>query len=153
MTRAIGDLVLAALVVAGAAVLFVGAADLPPPRFEPLGSAALPRILATILIVLAVLVAIRAVLRLRAAAPAPAAESEARPVLGALVFAVLIAYVAALDFGRAPFVPATGVFLGAVGLILSRGSLRAGGVYAVLGVALGAALSFVFSRFLYISIG
>ena len=38
--RMVADLALAALTVAGAILLLVGAMDLPPPRFEPLGSAA-----------------------------------------------------------------------------------------------------------------
>ena len=160
VARAIGDLVLAALVVAGAVLLIVGAAELPPPRFEPLGSAALPRILGAILILLAAIVAVGGLRRILAptSAPEPGAEdadvgaAEGRPLNGALVLLALVTYVAALDLLQAPFVPATTAFLGAVGLVLG-GTFRAGAVYALLGLGFGAALSYVFSTFLYVTIG
>lgn len=44
--QTLADLTLAVLTIFGAGLLFLGALSLPPPRFEPLGSAALPRILA-----------------------------------------------------------------------------------------------------------
>ena len=97
--QTIADIILAVLVAAGAALLFIGAAELPPPRFEPLGSAALPRILGTLLIFFAVILVIRALLRLRAGQASAAAPSGADPRRGALVFVALVLYVAALDFG------------------------------------------------------
>ena len=156
--RAAGDLLLAALCIAGAALLLAGAASLPPPRFEPLGSAAMPRALAVVLIVLSLLMAGRSLLTLRRPGPTPDDDDLPQPEgtrqgRSVLTFLVLVAYVAALDLGRVPFWIATMVFLAAIGLILTGGNLRAGAVYAVLGAALGAALAWAFQNFLYISLG
>lgn len=154
----LGDLALASLVIAGAAVLFVGAADLPPPRFEPLGSAAMPRILGTIMIVLAALVAVRALSRLRAPAIAEAApdtpgDRAYDPWRGAVVLVALIAYVAALDFGRIPFVYATTAFVAVAGLAMGRASPKSALIYAALGLVVALVLSYVFETYLYIRIG
>lgn len=155
--RAAGDLLLAALCIAGAALLLAGAASLPPPRFEPLGSAAMPRALAVVLIVLSLLMAGRSLATLRRTVPAPDDDlpqpEGTRQGRSVLTLLALVAYVAALDLGRVPFWIATMVFLAAIGLILTGGNLRAGAVYAVLGAALGAALAWAFQNFLYISLG
>ena len=59
----IADLLLAIFAFLAAVILLIGASDLPPPRFEPLGSAALPRILAVIIIFFSLLIALRAYLK------------------------------------------------------------------------------------------
>ena len=151
--QTIADVILAALVAAGAALLFIGAAELPPPRFEPLGSAALPRILGTLLIFFAVILVIRALLRLRAGQASAAAPSGADPRRGALVFVALVLYVAALDFGRMPFVPATTVFVAATGLVIGARSWVNLAVFAAVGLVLSLAILTLLERFLYISIG
>lgn len=154
--RAFGDLALSLVVVLLAALLFVGARSLPPPRFEPLGSAAAPRILGVVLIVLAAVIALRAVIALVRGGgedDAPAVAEGAHPWWSALLFAALILYVAALDFGRVPFWAATAVFLGVAGFILTGWRWRAALIYMIFGGVLGLALSWVFTNFLYISIG
>lgn len=152
-----GDIVLSVFVVIGATLLFVGAADLPPPRFEPLGSAALPRILGGLLYGFGALVGGRAaigLLRRRPGVSDPAAvRSEGKPYLALYVFVLLCAFVAALDFFRAPFVPSSAVFLGLVGFGLSGWDPYAGAVYTVIGLGIGFALAYVFANFLYISFG
>ncbi len=149
----IPDIILAALVAGGSALLFIGAAELPPPRFEPLGSAALPRILGALLILFAVILVIRALLRMRAGTLRDEAASQADPRRGALVFVALVLYVAALDFGRVPFVPATTVFVTATGLAIGARNWVNLAVFAALGLVLSFAISTVLERFLYISIG
>jgi putative tricarboxylic transport membrane protein len=151
--RNIADLALAALVAAGAGLLFIGAAELPPPRFEPLGSAALPRILGALLILFALILSARALLRLRRGGGAEEAPSRAEPRRGALVFAALVVYVAALDFVRLPFVPATTLFVTATGLAIGARTWRNLAVFAGLGLALSLGISTILTRFLYITIG
>lgn len=151
--RNLADLVLAALIVAGAALLFIGASELPPPRWEPLGSAALPRILGVLLILFAVIIAIRAALRWRRDVTVETDHSEASPQRGALVFGALVVYVAALDFGHVPFLPATVAFVCAVGLSIGERTWRNALTFTALGFLLALAISIVLERFLYISIG
>ncbi|WP_424928926.1 tripartite tricarboxylate transporter TctB family protein [Amaricoccus tamworthensis] len=149
----IADIILAAFVAAGSVMLFIGAAELPPPRFEPLGSAALPRILGALLICFAVVLSLRAVLRIRAGTLRDEVTSHADPRRGALVFAALVVYVAALDIGHVPFVPATMVFVTTTGLVIGARSWVNLFVFAALGLVLSLAISTVLERFLYISIG
>ncbi|WP_323768567.1 tripartite tricarboxylate transporter TctB family protein [Marinovum sp.] len=151
--QTIADIILALLVSAGAGLLFIGAAELPPPRFEPLGSAALPRILGALLIFFAVLLVIRGLLRLRAGHVTEVARSDADPRRGALVFVALVAYVAALDFGRLPFVPVTTVFVIATGLAIGARTWANVAVFAGVGLGLSLAISTILERFLYITIG
>ena len=154
--RTLADLTLASLTVGGAAILFIGAMSLPPPRFEPLGSAALPRILGGLLVFFALIVAARALLRHRNDAPLAQPDKSgprADPKRGALVFAALVAYVFALDVLRVPFVVATPVFVIATGTAIGGVSLRGLIAYAILGVFLAVFISTVLERLLYIRIG
>lgn len=151
--QSMADLVLAGLIILGAILLFVGAAELPPPRWEPLGSAALPRILGALLIVFAAIIATSAALRWRRGSAVETPPSEADPRRGVLVFGALVLYVAALDFGRAPFVPATVIFVAAVGLSIGQRNWRNAALFTALGLGLALAISTIFERFLYISIG
>jgi putative tricarboxylic transport membrane protein len=151
--KAFADLLLAAAVVAGAVVLFVGAAELPPPRFEPLGSAALPKILGGLIIFFAAIIASKAVLNKETtdAAPPPASKSE--PWRGLVVFIALVVYIAALDFGRVPFALGTMVFVSVAGMAMDRFAPKPALIYALLGLIVGAVLNYVFANFLYIKIG
>ena len=94
---ALGDLALCGAVAIGAALLLIGAADLPPPRFDPLGSAALPRGLAVIMLLFAAWIAFGAIRALTAGVPAPPKDTgpaEVKPLRGVIVFAALVAFVA-----------------------------------------------------------
>lgn len=146
--KTLGDLALSGAVIAGAAILFIGAAELPAPRFEPLGSAAAPRILGTILILLALIVAVQALMT-----RAPVDEPARLPWRGTLVLVALLAFVAALDFGRAPFVPAATLFVMATGVIMSRPTFRNALIFAALGLIVSALLSWILGTFLFITIG
>lgn len=153
-TRAFGDLALAAFVIIGAGILFVGASSLPPPRWEPLGSAAMPRILGGILIVLALTVAARALLTLAKADRTSANEPAlVLPYRGIIVFGLLVAYIAALDFGRVPFVVATTLFVMCAGMTMHRISVRSALVHAALGLVLSLSLDYIFSTYLFVRIG
>lgn len=152
--RALGDLALAACVIAGAAILFVGASSLPPPRFEPLGSAAMPRILGTILIILALMVGLRAVLTLMRNNSQNISEAAIRlPYRGIIVFALLVAYIAALDFARVPFAIATTLFVMCAGMTMHQVSLRSALIHGALGLALSLSLDYIFSTYLFVRIG
>ena len=153
--RTIADLALAALTLAGAALLLIGAMDLPPPRFEPLGSAALPRILAGLLIFFAVVVAIRALLRHRSDSLGPETEEcpKADPRRGALVLVALVAYVFALDVLRIPFLIATPAFVAATGLAIGARTWTNLAAFAALGLALAFCISLVLEKLLYVRIG
>ena len=161
MTRsrntAFGDLALCAAVALGAALLLIGAAKLPPPRFDPLGSAALPRALAAIMLFFAAWIAMAAVLTLTrgsgSAAPETPAANRVAPWRGVMVFAALLAFIAALDVFRMHLIPATTVFMGVVGFVVAGPTWRTALYYGVFGLALSSVLTWVMSNFLYVKFG
>jgi len=151
--EAFADLVFAGLVIGAAMILFIGAADLPPPRFEPMGSAAVPKILGTIMVLLALAIGGRAILKLRVL-PTDAQIVQMVPFWrGGAVIVSLVLYVAALDFGRVPFVLATTIFITAAGMIMGKISPKSAGLFAVLGICVSTLIYFVFTHFLFIQIG
>ena len=153
--RTIADLVLAVLSLTGAALLLIGASDLPPPRFEPLGSAALPRILAALIIFSSLIVALRALLQHRAHVADPVAKSgpTVDPRRGALVLAALVIYVLALHVLRVPFLVATPLFVTATGLSIGGRSWINLVAFAALGLALAFGISLVLEQLLFVRIG
>ncbi len=171
------DLALVLAVLAGAGLLFVGASTLPPPRFEPMGSAALPRILGGLLVFFAMIIAIKAIWQLRGSADsnvvsdktddtasstssansAIKSDSEESALTGQLrgicVFACLILYIVALDILQWPFIPVTAAFVTVVGTALSPQRLQALWKFALFGLVLAAGLYLVMTRFLYVDLG
>lgn len=147
------DLVVAVLVAAAATLLFVGASTLPPPRWEPLGPAAVPRALGTLLALFAAILALGAVRALLAGADTPAfAPERVRLLRGTGVLAAVIALVVAMDVANVPFVVAGPVFVVAIAALVGGLSLRGLMWSAVWGVALCAGIFFAFTRFFYINL-
>lgn len=154
---------LGALVVSG--ILWWGSAGLPPPRFEPMGSAALPQILAALITLFALIILLRAVLSQRQlsvreenleASPSvqrDPSEASASPTRAVIVLILLLIYVAALDMGRLPFLPCTVVLVTVLGVLLSKPSLRNLAGFALFGFLLAFAIDTVFTQFLYVDLG
>ena len=163
------DLALAAAVLIAAVALFVGASGLPAPRFEPMGSAAVPRILGGLLALFGAILGGRAAWRLARGAAGPTdaagrgsdAEGEAtdadadvapNPLRTVAVLVALVLYVAALDVLDWPFVPVTTAFVVALGATLAAPRPRTLAVFAGYGALLAFALHAVFTRFLYVDL-
>ena len=154
------DIVLALAVIALAVVLYIGTLSLPPAKWEPLGSAAVPRGLCVIMSCLAAVVLARAVLTLRkgapkvrAAVPLDAEEAfERRPWTAVVMFGLVVLYVAAMDFHLLGFVEATVAFLVALGLVFTRARRRH--IPWIVGFALIIAVGnyLVFTHFLYVDL-
>lgn len=155
MRRIMADLALAIFAFLAAVILLVGASDLPPPRFEPLGSAALPRILAAIIIFFSLIIILRVYFhsKTRTVEPSVAEEADVEPRRGVLVLAALIIYVFALDVLRVPFLVSTPVFVIAVGLSIGARSWSNVLAFLSLGLVLAFGISFVLEHLLYIRIG
>lgn len=144
------DAALAGFALVVAALLLVGSAGLPPPRFEPLGSAALPRILAGLLILFAGIILVGAWRRRET----PDAEGEAPPsaLRGLGAFGALVLYVAALDRLGVPFVPATVAFVTGMGALLAGLRWRSLLAFLAFGVVLALLIDAVFTRFLHVDL-
>jgi putative tricarboxylic transport membrane protein len=162
MGHNLSDLVLAAFSILIAVLLFVGSASLPPPRFEPLGSAAMPRGLGVIIVILSLIILTRALLNFRKSPKVtPDAENVAegkhgpvsrQPSRSVLTFLALFVYIFLLDVLQAPFVPVTTLFFVATGLAIGESSVRSAAVFFGLGLTLAILISLTLSQFFYISL-
>ena len=147
------DLIVAALVAAAAAALFVGAAKLPAPRWEPLGSAAAPRALGALLALFALLLAAGAVRGLLQRAEVPAfAVENARLLRGGCILGAIILFVVAMDVARLPFVAVGPVFVVVISVLVGGLSWRVVGWSALWGVVLCGSVFLAFTRFFYINL-
>jgi putative tricarboxylic transport membrane protein len=153
------DIYLALASLGLAALLFYGSMGLPPPRFEPMGSAALPRIMAGLIVLFSLILLFGAVRQsigasasdLEISAPSGASGIARLRPLG--VPACLIAYVGALDFLQAPFVPSTIILVVALGLLLSKPTIRTAVIFALFGIVISILINLVFTHFLYVDLG
>ncbi|MCB1395782.1 MAG: tripartite tricarboxylate transporter TctB family protein [Rhodobacter sp.] len=130
------DIVVPLVAVGLAALLALGAAQLPPARFEPMGPAGLPYGVALALLMLSVLDVVSTLLKRRrsravpVAAPQSAPHAVGRTLLG---LAVIVAYLLILQSGWVGFVTASAVFLTLLGAVLSN-RLR-GEIFVLVAVA------------------
>lgn len=141
------------LVLVGVAVL-LASLSLPPPRFDPLGSAFVPRAIAASVVVLALCVLAGAFLRLRRAAPATAEAPihRRRPDLALFTFGAAVAYVAALSSRLVDYGLATAIFILVVALSLTGLSRRAVVVAGLIALVLGFGGDALFTRVFYIDL-
>lgn len=153
------DLVLALLLYAFAAVLYWQASLLPPPFFDPLGSAAVPKFVALVLAVLATLVVVRVFVG-AGEEPAPVDEATppedtaARPAPLIALGAVLLptAYVASMAFDALGFREASILFIFAMGALLARFRRRAVLILLPLAILLGLLFDFIFTQVFYVDL-
>ena len=149
------DVAFAVVVIGLAGVIWWGTAGLPPPRWEPIGSAALPRGLALVMGVLAVPILVGAVRRWRNLEPSAPTEPPAyrrHPARAVAVFAVLVAYVALLDLRTLGFAYATIPAFVLVGAILTGFDRRQLPRIALFVVALVLAIQWLFTRVFYVDL-
>lgn len=151
------ELALALALIGFSGTIFVGAADLPAPRFEPLGSAAVPRMLAGLMAFLSAIWVIRLLPALRQAHPATAAPRDPEapwqhPRLAVAVLIAVFAFVAVMDFGLASFKVAGIGFVILCGFLLTHRDLRKLPWIAGYAVVLVMACDFAFTRFFYINL-
>ncbi|WMS43538.1 tripartite tricarboxylate transporter TctB family protein [Acuticoccus sp. MNP-M23] len=149
---ATGDLVFSGIIIALAAVVWVGTAGLPPPRYEPIGSAAIPRGVALIMACLALIVGVRA-LRTGAASSASGDAVSRRALATTVVLmAATLLYVALMDAGIAGFRLATVPFLTLCGVLLGGLNWRNALIALVFAAILTFALHFIFTQLFYIDL-
>jgi putative tricarboxylic transport membrane protein len=155
-SEAKAELILAFFVWALAAAVWVAADRLPPPIFDPLGSAAVPKLIA---LILAVLVAGMLAQRLRGAANAGAVadpgdpsdtSAPLRPGVAALAFAAMAACPALMASGLLGFRETCFVFVLALGGVLSHFSRRMLLILVPTAAVLAVGLSRLFGGVLYV---
>jgi putative tricarboxylic transport membrane protein len=150
------DICFAVAMLVFAGIVWWGTADLPPPRYEPIGSAALPRALALVMALLSLIVLARAYARQRARSgartPTAGAGFTPRPLLAIGVFVVLVLYVLAMDQRLLGFIPASIVAFTVIGGLLTGFSLKRLPWLLGFVVVMVMAIWLVFTRFFYIDL-
>jgi len=130
--------------------------DLPPPRYEPMGSAALPRALSVIMAALAAVVLIRSVLAGRAASGSSPASPDLpyklHPWLAVWMFIGTAIYVAVMDQKLIGYLAATLIYIAVACTLLNFRRRREMPWIALFAVVLSATCYFVFTRIFYIDL-
>ncbi|WP_439579178.1 tripartite tricarboxylate transporter TctB family protein [Elioraea sp.] len=148
----VADLGLALGVALFAGVLWWQSGKVPPPFFDPLGSAAVPRGIAITLAVLAVLVAVRAVLGLGGRVRGGSAGYRPRPDIALGIILLAVTYLGVMHLGLLGFELASIAFLVAASALLGRFERRTVALGVALALILGIGGTWLFTGFFYIDL-
>lgn len=152
------DFVFAIVIIAFSALVYWQTLGLPPPRYEPMGSAAVPQALSVIMASLAAVVFIRAGMRWRRARQVLVEQKPAqvhfirRPWLAVWTFVVTIIYVAAMDQKLIGYLFATPLYVCVTGMLLTRGDWQQLRWIACFAVGLSVICYFLFTRVFFIDL-
>jgi putative tricarboxylic transport membrane protein len=151
------DLGLAAFVLLLAITVLVAASHMPAPFFDPLGPAAVPRLIGRILAVLAVALILHRLWLAHQAAPAggrPPEPDEFRPapLVAAGSIAAVILYAAAMQMGLLGFQEASVLVVMALGALLSIGGRQRWAGLVLLGLATGIGFNLLFTRVFFVDL-
>ncbi len=147
------DLALAIVIIAFSGLLFQQADQLPPPFFDPLGSAAVPKFVAYVLATLAVLSIVQRLFQQREVRQEDGSDTGQRMPLVAIgsVLAV-VGYTLLLQYDLLSFRNASILFIIVLGSILARFSWRVVRWLLPIAVVLGFAFDFIFTQVFYIDL-
>lgn len=148
----VADLGLAAGVLLFAGLIWVEASKVPPPFFDPLGSAAVPQGIAIVLAVLAGIAALRAALGLQGRAARRAPDYRPRPDVAFGILALAILYVGVMQFRLVGFEVATIGFLALASALLGRMDRRTLVAGLAIALVLGIGGTWLFTSFFYIDL-
>lgn len=153
---AISEIAFGICLIAFSALIYIGALELPAPKYEPLGSAALPKILAALMALLSAVMIGRAAINLRAIVPTNAGQSDSAVkrhyALSLIVFLTTIAFVAIMDFGLLGFNVAGIIFLSFVCWLMTHRDLKKLPWIVGYAVILVTGCTYVFTEFFYIDL-
>ncbi|MGF1477386.1 MAG: tripartite tricarboxylate transporter TctB family protein [Geminicoccaceae bacterium] len=146
------DLILALGVIGFATLLYVEALKVPPPFFDPLGSAAVPKFVAVILIVLALIVAFPFSRPREEASEPEQPVRSGSPITALGSVAVAVAYVGSMQAGILSFAQSSCLFIVALGAMLARGRPMMLAVLVPAALIVGFGLNHLFTQVLFIDL-
>lgn len=149
----IQDYVISLCTIALAGLVLWGARDIPPPFFDPLGSAAVPKACAYLLIALALGISLR---RFFENKPFHEEDDEEgykhEPLLAVGMVALSVAYTFAMSSGWMGFKWGTVIYIFATGSILAKGNYKVMGISLALGLIFGFGGYWLFTNLFYIDL-
>ena len=150
--RRVAEIGLAAALLAISVAIYWSSLSLPPAMLEPIGPAAFPRVVASILAILAILVLGSALRRQTSAGTEASEQVGRRPGLALLTLVISIAYIAAMEVGLLGFREATVLYLVVLGAVLVGFDRRRLIPIAVIALILGVGAHWIFTRLFYVDL-
>lgn len=148
------DIILAIGMIIISVVVYIGAMELPPPRYEPLGSGAIPKGLAVIMALLSVFLIIRALPHLKTFERKhnEVTDVTPRPLLAAIIFGLTLLFVAVLDFGILSFMPAGIIYMTSIGYFMTHRNLKRLPYFFAFSVLMVVGNYYLFTKVFYIDL-
>lgn len=165
-TAFVTDIILSLVIIIFSVVIYINTLDLPPPKYEPMGAAALPQILAALLIIFSIFIFIKAIIRKKPAGASTDKTTElgdvstfqesvtsARSYIkAAIVFALTCVYVFVMSTKLSGFMPATMVYIFVAGTIMKPKNLVSKAKMAAFAIVFALATFYIFTGLFYIDL-
>lgn len=165
-TSVVTDIILSLVIIVCSILIYIDTLDLPPPKYEPMGAAALPQILAVLLIIFAIFIFIKAIISKKpAAAPKEkTAEQSDNATLqetdtsvrsyikAAVIFLLTCVYVFVMSTKLSGFMLATMIYIFMAGTIMKSGRLVSKIKMAAFAIVFALATFYIFTGLFYIDL-
>ncbi|MCH2387411.1 MAG: hypothetical protein MK240_04325 [Opitutales bacterium] len=146
------DIIISLSLIGLATAVLIAAKDIPPPFFDPIGSAAFPKYTAYLIIFLALVIGIRSFLLSRLLAPRSKRGFKPEPLLAAYTVVVPSLYVLCMNLEWASFRIATTLFIFALAGLLSRFDKRVLIVSAIIAPVFGFGGQYLLTEVFYMDL-
>ncbi|HCR29707.1 MAG TPA: hypothetical protein DIV79_06810 [Opitutae bacterium] len=146
------DIIISLSLIALAVVVLIAAKDIPPPFFDPIGSAAFPKYTAYLIIFLALVIGIRSILLSQLLARESKRGFKLEPLLAAYTVGIPALYVLSMNLGWASFRSATTLFIFALAALLSRFDKRVLIVSAIIATVFGFGGQYLLTEVFYMDL-
>ena len=146
------DLAVCGGLIALAVFILMGVKDIPPPFFDPVGSAAFPKYAACLVIVFAIAIAMRAYRSLKTEKPKEAQAFISEPLLALFVVLIPCLYIASMQIGLLSYRIATVIFIFLLSSILARLEKRVMFSSAIIALVFGFGGQYLFTEVFYMDL-
>lgn len=146
------DLIISVALAALSGLVLWGTKEIPPPFFDPIGSAAFPKYTAYIIIALSLAIALRAGFALRKTSTPSKKSFREEPLLAVSVVITSALYVLVMQWEFLSFRWATLVFIFLLSALLSKFEKRVMIFSAIIGIVFGFGGQYLFTEVFYMDL-
>lgn len=146
------DLSICGVLVGLSVFVIWGTKDIPPPFFDPVGSAAFPKYAAYIIIALALAIGARAIFSIKTTHKETEKPYKEEPLLALYVVVIPSLYVLTMTLGWLSFRAATILFIILLSALLSKFDKRSMIVSAIVALVFGIGGQYLFTEVFYIDL-